>query len=146
MFINLSLNDCTQTEHLVLVVFYKHVPFSMRPRQEPQQHSEVQGVCACSPVGVGLQMLLVAMVMGMSVYATTFRAYNSNVRRSVSFLQLFGFNSMCITGLLMSGLRFGLGGYRVALTIRSKLRLPCNPAMRTRPARPICSCVMGNRS
>ena len=35
--------------------------------------------------------------------------------------QLFNVNSVCITGLLLSGLRFGLGGYRVALTITSVL-------------------------
>ena len=47
-------------------MFYEHVPFSMRPRQEPQQHYEVQGGCGCSPVDVGFQTVPVANVLGMS--------------------------------------------------------------------------------
>ena len=55
---------------------------------------------------VDVQSVPVAGVLGMYISATTFE-----------LLQLFGVNSVCVTGLLMSGLRFGLGGYRVALTI-----------------------------
>ena len=53
------------TEYVFLVVFYKLVHFSMCPRHEPQQHSEVQGGCGCSPVGVGFRIVHVAMVLGM---------------------------------------------------------------------------------
>ena len=100
---------------------YKHVLFSMYPKQKPQQHFEFQRGCGCSLVGVGVQNVPVAYVLGTSDLAkTSDSAKQYNAKRSVEFLQLFGVNSVCITGLLLSGLRFGLGGYRVALTICSR--------------------------
>ena len=39
---------CVQA--IVLYVLYKHVRCSMCPKHEPQQHSEVQSGCGCSPV------------------------------------------------------------------------------------------------
>ena len=39
----------------------------MCPRQERQQHFEVQGDCGCTPVGVGFRIVLVVQVLGMSV-------------------------------------------------------------------------------
>ena len=50
----------------VLPVLYRHVQVSMYPKHKPQQHSEVQSGCGCSPVGVGVQHVPVARVLGMS--------------------------------------------------------------------------------
>ena len=66
-----SLTYGTQTEQLVLAMFYKYDLFRWTP-EEPQQHSEVQGVSGCSPKGVGFQFVHVAKVLGMSVSATSF--------------------------------------------------------------------------
>ena len=64
--------------------------FSTCPTQEPQQHSEVQGVCGCSPVAAGFQIVPVTKVLGMSVSATTFRVYNSNATGVADVLQVPG--------------------------------------------------------
>ena len=44
---------CVQAN--VLHVLYKHVPFSMYPKHEPQPHSETQSGCACIPEGFDFQ-------------------------------------------------------------------------------------------
>ena len=53
-------------QHVVLLVFCRHVRFSTCLKQEPQQHLDVQGGCGCNLVGVGFQNVPVARVLGMS--------------------------------------------------------------------------------
>ena len=89
-------------------MFYKHVRFSMCPRQDPQRHSEVQGDCGGSPVGVGLQTVYPCHVFwAHCMRQERLELTNTNMTDSVQ----------SITCLSLSGLRFGLGGYRLALTI-----------------------------
>ena len=68
---------------IVLVMFYKHVPFSMCPKQDPQRHFKVQSGCGCSIVRVGVRHVSVARVLGTSDWAKMSRAYNRDAKRSL---------------------------------------------------------------
>ena len=70
-----SLNDDTQTEHIVSGMFYRHVPFRCAPDMSQSSILKFKGAVAaglCVCVCVGSQIVPLALVLGMSVSTITF--------------------------------------------------------------------------
>ena len=66
MLINHHKNSVFNLWVIVLIMFYKHMPFWMCPKHEPRRHLEIMNGWGCNLVGVGFQHVAVAGVLGSS--------------------------------------------------------------------------------